>query len=124
MFLPIMPFHELCEVLFFLQKLCVFFGIGVTASGGPCLRQPHAYVGVQPLEQPLAQATGKEPFEKLIEMISGTQAIAMAYKERLPSDQEVDRFMVNRDPQLSGKIIEHPHIVIARKENDGDAFVS
>ena len=57
-------------------------------------------------------------------MISRTQTVAMTYQEFLASYYERLRISINWDTKLCGKVVEHPHIMIAREKPNGNSRVS
>src|SRR5690606_30455194 len=75
-------------------------------------------------EEPLAAFTGKYPLEHLISLVPRAQAVAVSDEQSLIAHFQKDRFSVDGNPEFVWKVIEHPHIVVAREERDRDTAVA
>src|SRR5260221_9947001 len=74
-------------------------------------------------KKPLAGGTVKKPLQNFVGPVTRPQAITMANQQHLIINFQCHRFPVDGNIQFPGKIIEHPHIVIAGKKSDRYATV-
>ena len=76
----------------------------------------HADGGRQDAEEPVAGFVAEYLLDEFIPMVSGSEAIAMPYKEFLSVKGKRSRLEINGNIEFLLEIIFHPHIVIAHEE--------
>src|SRR5258708_19297442 len=69
-------------------------------------------------KKPLAGGTVKKPLQNFVCPVTRPQAITVTNKEYLIINFQWHRFPMDGNAQFVGKIVEHPHIVIAGKKRD------
>src|SRR5687768_1264934 len=74
-------------------------------------------------EKPLTHLAVEKSFQEFVGVVAGTKAVAVTDHQLLISDFQDMRFAKYRDAELFREIVKHPHVVVAGKEIDGDAFV-
>jgi hypothetical protein len=118
-------FAVLGEPLTFLsQKDLVFFTVHFTAAIRKVVGQTYPEIRVQPGKKPLAGLCGKYFFDEFVAMVTGSEPIAMAYKEAFSQQGASYGSAVKGNVELSGDVIKNPHVVVASKPMYGDTSVA
>src|SRR5690606_3323742 len=76
---------------------------------------------MKPFKKPLTSFIGKDFLEQLILLITWPQAISMPDEKPMMVDFHLNRIGKHRYIQFYCKVIPHPQIVVACKEEDGDS---
>lgn len=95
-----------------------------TAFSGEKLGHPCAEIGMEPRKRPLTKRVPEYPLDEFIAVVVGPQAVSMSDKERLPPKRAYHRRSVHGDTQFTGKVIKHPHVVVAGENMDGQPAVA
>lgn len=103
------PFLRLPEKFFFRR-------VDGPAATGEKAGQPYAKIGVQPRKSPLAKGVSEYALQDFIPLIARPKTVAMSYVKGMASKLAYDRRTIDRYTELLFEIVEHPHVVVARKD--------
>jgi hypothetical protein len=94
------------------------FHVGGAAALAPLGGYAHAYGRMQEGKSTLAPLIGKNRFQQFVGFISRSQSIAMTYEEGMSTQRVLSWVTHYFYAQLLCKVAEHPHVMVARKEDD------